>query len=250
VIISVSLMAVVLGSAYACLNAGFSAQKLIYPRTDALQKARVALAIITSDLRAACVIPGGYDFIGFQRRMGDVTADNIDFATHNYSPAREQEGDFCEVSYYLDQEPKTGQISLWRRVNPMIGMDPTAGGQRQQLVTGVRGLRFEYYDGFEWFDSWGDADLRRKREFSTRLQSNLSGLPDAVRITLLIDPGEKRISSEDDPEKREPPLVFRTAARLILAPEVYRRTSQSSSANTSTGSPPGQPAQPARGTSP
>ena len=150
VMLSLSLSVIVLGCAYACLSAGFAAQKVIEPRADAIQTARVALALMTADLRAACVLPGGTDFLGMQRRLGEAQADNLDFATHNYSPSRPQEGDFCEVSYFVDTNPQTGQLSLWRRRNPIIAMDPLAGGRRDEITSSIRGLQLEYFDGFEW----------------------------------------------------------------------------------------------------
>jgi prepilin-type N-terminal cleavage/methylation domain-containing protein len=244
VIISVSLMAVVLGTAYACLNAGFSTQRLITPRADALQKARVALDLITRDLRCACLLPGGTDFIGFERRIGDAPADNLDFATHNYSPARPGEGDYCEVSFFLDGDPATGQLSLWRRVNPMIGMDPLSGGRRQELVTGVCGLRFEYYDGYEWFSAWGDATRRAKRELSSRSASNLSGLPAAVRISLMLETEKRR--GDANRSEREPPLVFQSVTRLALAVDANRRITSGLASSIKSSQPP-QPGAPSAG---
>jgi type II secretory pathway component PulJ len=225
VIISLSLTVIVLGCAYACLSAGYSAQKLIEPRVDVLQTARVALEVITGDLRSACLLPGGADFLGMKRNLGEVEADNIDFATHNYTPTLPQEGDFCEVSFFLDKNSQTGQLSLWRRKNPMIAMDPLSGGRREELATDVQGLQFEYFDGFDWYKTWGDTDGRGKQETSSKFHSNLSGLPEAVRITLLLAPATNATKT-NAPGGIEPPMVFRTVARLNLS-------SSSLAANTS-----------------
>ena len=72
VMISVALMSLILVSAYLCLNAGFSAQKLIEPRAEIIQNARVAMAIMTADLRAACPLSKDQDFIGVTRTVGDI----------------------------------------------------------------------------------------------------------------------------------------------------------------------------------
>src|SRR5262249_25555850 len=101
VVISGALMAMLLASAYLCFSAAISSQKLIEPGIDILQNARVAMALMTADLRAACPLSKDFDLLGMHRMMGNMPADNLDFATHNYTPSRAREGDFCEVSFFL-----------------------------------------------------------------------------------------------------------------------------------------------------
>src|SRR5215471_2325606 len=208
-VISAGLMSLILVSAYLCLHAALSSQKLIEPRLEVLQSARVALALITTDLRCACPLSKDSDFLGTHRMLGDAEADSLDFATHNYTPRRLHEGDFCEVSVFLDKNPRSGQLSLWRRRNPRISMDPLSGGSREELAKGVRGLRFEFSDGVDWYESWGDT--KGKEQFSLRYHPNLSGMPEAVRITLWLNPGPQRKPVEgEDSATNEPPLVFQT----------------------------------------
>lgn len=218
VVISVALMSMILVSAYLCLNAGLSSQKLIEPRLEIAQNARVALAMLTSDLRNACPLSTNFDFLGTPRMLGTAQADNLDFATHSYAPARAEEGDYCQVSYFAQENPKTGKLSLWRRRNPVISLDPLSGGKREELITGLRGVRYEYFDGFDWYTSWGEINTAKALS-SNRSQPNLSGLPDAVRITLAFDPDQRtkadREKSADTTE--DPPLVFQTVVRLELA---------------------------------
>jgi len=232
--ISSALMALILVSAYLCLGAGFSAQKLIEPRAEIIQNARVALAIMAADLRAACPLSKDEDFIGMTRMLGEVEADNLDFATHNYTPRRAREGDFCQESFYLDKDLETGQFSLWRRRNPTIAPDALSGGSKEEIAKGVVGLKLEYFDGLDWYDSWGEVKEPGKDQNSSREANNLSGLPEAVRITLLMDsnPRKKNPDIATDEEKPEPPLVFQTVARLNLA-EVTQDNSTSSGDNSS-----------------
>jgi type II secretory pathway component PulJ len=239
VMISSALMALILVSAYMCLGAGFSAQKLIEPRAEIIQNARVALAIMAADLRAACPLSTTDDFLGMTRTVGKVEADNIDFATHNYTPRRIREGDFCQESFYLDKNPATGQFSLWRRRNPTIALDALKGGSKEELAQGVVGLKFEYYDGQDWYSSWGNVDPKKKQETSTREEPNLTGLPEAVRITLLLDsnPKKKKPDTESLEEGTpEPPFVFVTVARLNLAEVTQSAENGGSSGNTSSSS--------------
>lgn len=225
VTISGALMAMILVSGYVCLNAAMSSQKLIEPRVEIFQSARVAMALMAADLRNACPLSKEFDLLGMSRTLGEVEADNLDFATHNYTPRRPREGDFCEVSYFLDKDLESGQMSLYRRRNPRLALDPLSGGNKEELAKGLAGLRFEYYDGLDWYDSWGDVEGGGKAQSSRRERFNLEGLPEAVRITLWFDSNpraKKKLEPAETAAKAEkpagePPLVFQTVARLNLA---------------------------------
>jgi len=218
VVISSALMALILVSAYLCLNAGLNSRKVIEPRAEIIQNARVAMALLAADLRAACPLGTDFQFLSLHRRLGEMDADNLDFATHNYTPRQPREGDFCEESIYLDTDPETGQFSLWRRRNPTLALDPLAGGHREEIAKGLVGVRFECTDGLDWYDTWGEIKSGKK-ETTQKDQPNLSGLPEAVRVTLLFDsnPQSKKISTETGQRTIEPPFVFQTVVRLNLA---------------------------------
>jgi prepilin-type N-terminal cleavage/methylation domain-containing protein len=210
--ISAAVASIILVASYLCLSAGVASQKMIEPRTEILQGARVALAMMSADLRSACSLSPDFDFVGEQRTIGEMEADNLDFATHYYMPARSAEGDYCQVSYYVDKSRGSAHFSLWRRRNPHIALDPLSGGSKEEIVPGLRGLTLEYYDGLDWYDTWGDASVKKKVKYTTTEAPNLSGFPEAVRITLLLDPNQDKGA-----EKEGPPLVFQTVVRLELA---------------------------------
>ena len=240
VVISASLMAVILVSSYACLNAAFSSQKLIEPRLETIQNARVALSLMAADLRAACPLSRDIDLLGMHRTLGEVRADNLDFGTHNYTPRHPREGDFCQVSFFLDKDPANGQFTLWRRRNPHLAQEALSGGNREEIARGVRGLRFEYYDGLDWYESWGDVEGRGKAQSSRRERFNLDGLPDAVRITLWLDPNpQPRKDQNEVASATEPPLMFQTVARLNLAARARQASSGTSDATSQPASPTG-----------
>jgi prepilin-type N-terminal cleavage/methylation domain-containing protein len=233
IVISSALIALILVSGYMCLNAAVSSQKTLEPRLEIFQNARVAMGIMTADLRAACPLSKEYDFLGMHRMLGEVQADNLDFATHNYTPRHPREGDFCQTSYFLEKDPESGSYTLWRRRNPRIGLDPLSGGRREEIATGLVGLKFEYSDGYEWYDSWGDVEGRGKQQSSRREHYNLEGMPEAVRITLSFDtnprPRKNGLAENELTEKTaaEPPLIFQTVARLNLSAIPRRNASQS-----------------------
>jgi type II secretion system protein J len=208
-VISAAIMTIILAGAYLCLNSGFRSQKLVETRADIAQSARVALALLCADLRSAKPLSREIDFLGMQRMIDDAEADNLDFGTCNFRPERPRESDFCEVSYFVSPEPKSDRLSLWRRRDPTPDAEPLSGGVSEEIARGVRELRFEYYDGLDWFDEWGDPSGKKKKsDDSLKLQTNLSGLPEAVRITLTMASGRT---------KEESPMTFQTVCRLSLA---------------------------------
>ena len=240
--ISVGLGAMILASAYMCLSAAISSRKTIEPRSEVFQNARVAMALITADLRSACPLSKDFEFLGMHRQLGSMDADNLDFATHNYSPARPNEGDFCEVSYFVEKDRETGKYSLWRRRNPTIAPDPLNGGRQEEIARGIQGVRFEYFDGYDWYDDWGEikTEGKSKADTSNREQYNLTGMPEAVRVTLWFDsnPDRRTKPSESLDETTaptttatEPPLVFQSVARLNFAAMVNAASSTTSTTN-------------------
>ncbi len=250
--ISAALMAILLGAAYACLRAGLETRKVIEPRGDSLQTGRVAIDLMAADLRLACPLHKGPQLLGMRRQIAGIEADNLDFATLNHTPRRSGEGDYCSVSWYADQDPVSGELHLWRRRNPMMAFDPLSGGDREEISAGIRGLQLEYYDGFDWYDTWGDPQGEVKQQNSNRDRPNLTGMPEAVRITLLIDsePSTRRPKPASDDSNAgsntsAPPLRFQTVVRLNLA-GVSTGASSSQGGNTSgnTSSPRATPGSP------
>lgn len=229
VVISAALMALILVSAYACLSACLSSQKMIEPRADVLQNARVAMTLMSADLRSACPLSSDYALLGMQRMLGDVEADNLDFATHNYTPRQPRESDYCEVSYFVDKD-QNGQTCLYRRRNPTLAPDPLSGGSREEIAEGVLGVRFEYFDGTDWYDNWGNAENPGQDAGLSEAQVNQKGLPEAVRITLLLgSDSQSKPGADGGTSPGGPPLAFQTVVRLMLADQ-----SGASSAGSST----------------
>jgi hypothetical protein len=237
-------MAMILGGTYVCLRAGLLSQELIERREDVLQNGRVALALLTADLRCACPLSKDAEFVGMQRKIGDRRADNLDFATHNYTPRRVREFDWCEVSYYLDKGPASSSFNLWRRRDPTPDDDPFSGGAREEIAHGVQGIRFEYYDGFEWYDEWGDPQGHGKAATSLKDKPNLSGMPEAVRITLWLESQQRRAQEDLLATNAEPPLMLQTVARLNLAGASFTATTSTTSTNQSGASPEQSPGTP------
>lgn len=237
-IVSVALMSIILASGYACLSAGVSSRKLIEARGEGIQSARVALALMAADLRQAIPMTGTNEFLGMRRTTEGADSDNIDFSTRNYTPRNAREPDYCEISYFLEPDPATDFFILRRRRDPTPDPEPLAGGAREEIVRGIKSLRFEYYDGIDWWDDWGDPEGKTKG--MTYPPLNSYGLPEAVRITLTFDPETPKhkrdpsgavASATDSETESHTPMTFQTTARLDLADYFARETRSSNSGN-------------------
>jgi hypothetical protein len=110
-------------------------------------------------------------------------------------------------------------------------------------------LKFEYFDGTDWYDTWGNVDPKKNRQNSARQQSNLTGLPEAVRITLLMDsnPKKRNPDSATSEQQPAPPFVFRTVVRLNLAGAVQDAANTSTTTTPDANSSPDQNQAPANG---
>jgi type II secretion system protein J len=234
-IISAALMAIVIGSAYMCLSAGVNGQRLIEARAEGVQSARTALNIMAADLRSAIPMSGNTNFLGMRRTVEGIDADNLDFSTRNYEPKRTREPDYCETSYFLTKDRESDSYLLIRRRDPTPDPEPLEGGTQQEIARGVRGLRIEYYDGFDWFDDWGDPEGKARGMLIP--PSNSSGLPEAVRITIVFDPETKpkkrdvASQAKAETEEEKAPMTFQTVAHVELAGLYNRQASAQSSAN-------------------
>ncbi len=240
-VISAGLMSIVLASSYLCLSAGVAGKKLIDGRADAAQSGRTALAAMAADIRAAVPLPGQTEMVGLRRTLGGANADNLDFATRNYTPRQPREADQIEISYFLTRDPQSDSFILARRRDPTPDPEPLEGGAREEIARGVHGLLFEYYDGFEWYEEWGDPDGKTRGMLFP--PSNSYGLPEAVRITIAFDPEDLKAQRAGDGGESEAPkkspITFQTTVRLDLAPTFNRQAV--SQRNSSAGAQPAPP---------
>ena len=239
-LISVSLMTGILMASYVCLQAALTGRSIVEDRSDAIQTARVVMEMIATDLRSADRLSEQHEILGLDRTLEGIEADNIDFVTRHHTPNFPMEADYCEVSYFVVQHPETGRFVLLRRRDALPDDKPLEGGQRQVLIDDLLGLKFEYYDGWDWYDDWGDAETPEQttesEESSLIASAGRVGFPEAVRVSLMIpEKSETKPAPTANPvaeTQQTPPgaLVFQTIVRLNLA---HSETEESSSTNIS-----------------
>ncbi len=231
-VVGSTVMVGIIASAYLCLVSGNKGQRMVERRMAILQNARVALDLMARDLRAACVLHEDASFLGMDRTRkgpdgGEIESDNLDFATHNHEPAGPGESDACEVSYFIDRNPRTGGLCLFRRRDTTPDADPLSGGTREEIAEGVRGFRLEYFNGLHWYDRWGESPTSRETYSNDPDRTTMNagtdaametGLPEAVRISLALgSEEEERPGRRTGARVKSPPLLFQSVVRLYLA---------------------------------
>jgi len=104
--------------------------------------------------------------------------DRIDCTAFGYVPRVEDEkkSDQRQLSFFLDNDPRTQTKSLRRREQSNLDDDFEEGGRELTLLSNVRSLEFQYWDPQKeaWADKWdaGGTELNR--------------LPARIRIEMVV----------------------------------------------------------------
>lgn len=221
-IIASSVTVGIIGSVFLCFLSGRRTQRTVEVRSEMLQNARVAIERIAADLTVACPLHRDFALLGMDRVREEadgqpgIEADNIDFATHNWRPQRTGERDYCETSYFVDRDPETGELSLYRRRDPTPDDKPLEGGTREMIATGVRAFRLEYLGGALWENKWGSLPETRGYSNDPSADMFANSMPEAVRVSIAITkPHDHRAGPP--PKAEEPTLIVQRIVYLPLA---------------------------------
>ena len=165
----------------------FAAEKDLTEAVELHHSARVALDRMTRDLSQAFLsVNQGVDettktvFIGERDRIVFCYVGNVPVRAGGL------ETDQGVIEFRIGgSSDEHGGRKLIRRFKPHIDDDPESGGEEMVLATGVKELRFEYYDraSEDWDSDWKADDM---------LQNDEPGfvLPPRIRIHLeLVDSG-------------------------------------------------------------
>ncbi len=188
-LVAMTIMAVITASLYSTLRIAFrvkdTVQQLVAPRA----RVNAIFDIIRSDL--ICVAGPGTELAG--SFLGESEAynnnDTLVFYSSNYTPVdNEIACDMYRVKYALEKyEPWQG-YALVKYIATNVFSDSDQFAREEILCRGIYSLKFEYYDGLSWLNSWDS-------------EANQPALPLMVRM--IIETSENN-SIEDtgiEPEK-------------------------------------------------
>ena len=211
-LVAVAILSAVIGTMASSFYGSVRAWRSVERRLDLAQSGRTALAQISRELGSVWIGGGrpGAEFLGDQQRLLFTAA--LEPSSWDSTP----EYDLKRVGYFVGGSRWQDGDSLWRWESRFpyseawadVGLDEMEGiSGGEELAEGVVEVFFAYFDGQEWWDSWGsDPGLADGEELLVPT-SQQQDLPVAVYVSVVI--------TESGEGGREE--AFTTTARLQLA---------------------------------
>jgi hypothetical protein len=173
---ALAIFLVVVSASYALFDGGRNLAARGEYHARRFQAARAALRAIESDLKA--VFSGGpYDagFIATHGGTEELPLDTVEAVAYNHQPKlatpaattlsdpAPKEFDISRVRFSIDQDEGTKATGFVRRRVKLVPEvvtveDPEAG--LEEISADVVGLRFRFYDGTEWQETWDSTQSR------------------------------------------------------------------------------------------
>lgn len=214
VLIAIAIIGMIVSLVYGAFAGTAESKEEIEDGNDIYHQARWALDKMEADLSTAYLSnhPNSYTLFYGVNLFGsdDWPLDEIHFHSFNhvkYNPAA-RESDQCEVSYYVMENPDTGQMTLYRREDPTPDDENMAGGEIYELADSVLAFNLRYFDGFEWADEWDSRDFSEEEVTETQVEQYdemINTLPMAVEATIILA------------GPRETEIAFHTKIRVVLS---------------------------------
>jgi len=157
-LIAIGLLALLSGIMLQSMRITFKARETIAMIEELNHAAQVSLSHLTRDISMAYLS----NHVNMQEPAGQTLfegrSDNLLFSYLGHERRRRgaRESDQGIVEYLLENDPDGPGRVLIRRENSIIDNDPEDGGVREELVSGVREFKLEYWDdeNDDWKDEW------------------------------------------------------------------------------------------------
>ena len=162
-LLALSLMAVLLASAYASLSIVYGADRRLQEITKEQVSLGNAVSLIENDLASALpstgILRGA--FICENEELNGLDADKVTFYKMQ-TVINNHDGSLCgiqEISYQLIEDPDyNGQYQLVRQVtNNLLEANVTEEPESQVICTGVRSFNLRFYHEYDWIDEWNSS---------------------------------------------------------------------------------------------
>lgn len=157
-LIAIGLVAILSGLMLQSMRLTFAARETITRIEDLNHAAQVALKHIASDISMAYLSNHVNPEEPATETLFDGTSDSLMFTYLGHERRRRgaRESDQGLVEYRLESDPDGPGRVLVRRGKAMVDDQPDKGGVREELVSGVREFRLQYWDDDkdDWKDEW------------------------------------------------------------------------------------------------
>ena len=185
------IFSVIVGSLYSVFYGALRLREKTYQQIESGMPITLIQDIIEKDLRNIGPPVGllAGSLIGDMEEDGELRNDTLECCTASgIVDDQEPWGDIQEVQYYL-LEPESGNdedgYDMVRAINRNLLATVEEDPVEQRLLHGVSSLRFQYYDGEEWQDTWNST-------------TNDNQTPDAISVQIEF------ITGTGDEEERPP----------------------------------------------
>ena len=193
VLVAMTLMVVIAMSLYSSMYVATRSKDSIARTIEPYRYSNPAFDFLQKDL--ACTLAPGDVLAGeFQGVDGSVPgvdgADILLFYTCNYVPGEDEiAGDIAQIEYFIEQKDGWQEPVLVRRRTTNLLSPKTVEGKSEVICRGVKSFNLQYYDGYEWLDTW-DSTTREDM------------LPAAVAIRLTLKKPEVEMDYEEQRNKQ------------------------------------------------
>jgi len=187
VLIAMTLMAVISMSLYSSMYVAMKSKKSIEQAIGPYRYLNPTFDFLQKDL--ACALPPSDVLAGvFQGVDGSIAgtagADILLFFTSNYIPGEDEIAcDIAQTEYFLESRDGWEDSVLVRRQTTNLLSPKTVEGISEVICRGVKSFNLQYYDGYEWLDTWDSTT-----------QDNM--LPAAVAINLIVKTPDQKFDSQ------------------------------------------------------
>lgn len=191
VLISITILTVIMIVVYQAFTAGTDGIRHAEAVDELNGMARAAFGRLIDDVNGAYYLSGkDVIFVGEARRGKGLPQDSLNFTslTNELIVKDAKETELHEVGYYLKEDLNISRkgaamekavAALYRRDKKVIGNEPPLEGGTDYLLTDeIAGLRFSYFDGSKWKDTW-DSRITK-------------ALPRAVEVELILLDADKK----------------------------------------------------------
>lgn len=214
VLIAMTLMAVISMSLYSSMYVAMKSKKSIEAAVGPYRYFNPTFDFLQKDL-ACTLAPGDVlagEFQGFDGSAAGVDgADMLLFFTSNYVPGEDEVAcDIARTEYFVEDRDGWEDMVLVRRQTTNLLSPKTLEGKSEVICRGVKSFNLQYYDGYEWLDTWDSTT-----------QDDM--LPAAVAISLTLKKPEQEIDSQTQKFKQSSQLnnniidsSQRTMKRIVL----------------------------------
>ena len=211
VVISVGLLAMVMGIMYQALSQTIEKRNLVHDELRGPKVANAILAQIFKDFRYIYWggLSGDTGFRGKAVRLSGMDADRVAFITARRTRTvgaeddgsrreDERESPLTEVGYACRQSPDHSQwLELWRREDYFVDSKPTEGGFYTQVYDKIRSFRLrffptpeEHYETKEGLEEWDSAQKHK--------------IPYAILLKIEFDVSDVDEDAEYEPDDIDP----------------------------------------------